>query len=164
MFHCHCHVSPLYLKTPKTSSFFNVINIFDTFYHTLLLFLQAACHSKLDGIHCEQADVMFYDVKTYHNKSDGICFDEHSTATLLNCKSYDNGMNGVSSYSSSKIHVRGKETKITNNGDRLGNWAGVGAFDSSHIIFHVNLNASVYDNPNGNCTTEGSSYVLDVSE
>ena len=107
---------------------------------------------------------MFYDVKTYHNKSDGICFDEHSTATLLNCKSYDNGMNGLSSYSSSKIHVRGKETKITNNGDRLGNWAGVGAFDSSHIIFHVNLNASVYDNPNGNCTTEGSSYVLDVSE
>jgi hypothetical protein len=36
MLHCHCHVI-LYLKHPN-KSFFNPINIFEIFYHTLLLF------------------------------------------------------------------------------------------------------------------------------
>ena len=38
MFHCLCHVSPLYLKQPK-QVFFNVINIFDSFttlYYTII--------------------------------------------------------------------------------------------------------------------------------
>ena len=37
LFHCLCHVSPLFLKHPKQVFFLTYINIFDTFTHTVLL-------------------------------------------------------------------------------------------------------------------------------
>ena len=39
LFHCLCHVSPLFLKHPKQVFFLTYINILDTFTHCLLLYI-----------------------------------------------------------------------------------------------------------------------------